>query len=499
MATWQEKTWYKWKSIDAYIWSEWTFWYSKNIDIRNDLKWIQLLSDPKKRTVSNKLVCYVKNNINELLRIYENWSVTIWNNLVFSETNIWILWMFPQWATKFRDWIYVFSYSKIKRFQVVAWAMAWLTNITPTDRWTLPFNFFSSWLPVLNFWNSALLVWRWNQLWRWLPSTSTWPVPSWWRKLMRTFDIAEIRWIVWRSSNIEVYVDYNNIDSRIYFIGWFWDAVDTWISNTIILENLSISQIWQIWERTFIVCNNLSNIFKTSLYEISWYNKRLIKESTLNALNSNYHSDFRLSTAYQQFPVSWWMMYLPFYDQVWSYGRESDDIWDNLCWLRDWKVFISWVAMWDFFYWSEANWTSYKEYRYNLTYRHNDYINEPWVLISRIFDWWMMWLRKQLLQIYVWYKIDTTWNPANAWSIDLYLRTDMDSYNITDWRIKVVTIDDTTKMREIIETQQIRFAWIDDFSTIQYKVVINPWSSQSVSPILYELSFFYDDQIKAIS
>lgn len=43
--------------------------------------------------------------------------------------------------------------------------------------------------------------------------------------------------------NIEVYVDYNEIDSRLYYIGGFWDAEDTGISDTVVFENLSFLQI----------------------------------------------------------------------------------------------------------------------------------------------------------------------------------------------------------------------------------------------------------------
>ncbi len=495
MQTRQENSRYKWVSTDQYIWSEWTFFYSKNIDIRNDLKWIQLLSRYDERNIWNKLVVYVKRDYQTLVRIYSNWDVSIWNNTSFTEIMAWNVWTTNiQSATKFRDRIYVFSPTKILRFQANSVPIWWLTDITPTWR-NVSFPFKNNWFATVNFWNSALLVWRWNKLRRGLPTTNTWPVSVWWRKDMRTFDVAEIRWIIGRSSNIEVYTDYNWVDSRIFYIWWFRDAEDTWISNTVVLENKSISQVWQLWERTFIVCNSLNSLYKTSLYEISWYQTRLIKESYINNWNNAYHKDFTFSSAFQRFPATWKMLYLPFYDQVRSFWKELDNIWDNLIWLREWQIFESWICIWDYMYCSSAT----KEFRYNLKYRHNDYINQEWVLISRIFDWWIMWLRKQLQNIYIWYKLDTTWNPTNAWTITIQVRTNMENYNTDDWRITVVVIDDPTKMREIIETQQIQRAWIDDFSTIQYKVIITPWSSREVSPILYEITFMYDDEIKAIS
>lgn len=498
MAIRQENSRYGWRSIDPFIWSQNTFWYSENIDIRNDLKGIQLLSKPYERNIWNNISCYVKFSINELVRLYANWDVSLWNNTSFWDTIIWNIGVIPQWATKFRDHIYVFSYNKILSFTITWWVLWAINDITPAW-WNVSFDFFSSWLPTLNFWNSALLVWRWNQLWRWVPTTNTWPIPTWWWTAVRTLDKAEIRWVIGRSSNIEIYVNYNWVDSRVYFIWWFWDAVDTGISNTIILENLSIVNIWQVWERTFILCNNIYNVAKSQLYEISWYNKRLIKESTLNAWDTNYHSDFKFSTAYQNFPVSQQILYLPFFDQVWSYGRESDDIWDNLCSLRPWQVFIWGVSFWDYLYLSSDTLWVKKEHKYTLNYRHNDYIQSPWTLISKIHDGGMMWLRKQLKSIYIWYKLDTTYSPTDIWSIEIYLRTDMAWYNITDWWIHIITIDNPNYMREIIESPQITVAWIDDFSTIQYKVVLNPSISGKVSPFLYEIAFNYDDQIQAVS
>jgi len=490
MAVLKESIFYNWISPDPFLGADWTFQYSENLDFRTDLNGVQLLPAEQNRSTTDILMCYVKFDKTHLVRIYSSGRVTTGDNTAFTETNLCNIWFAPLGATKFRWEVYVFGMANIVRFD-----MTWVvTDVTPLA-WRGP----TPWVttggtPVINFWNSALLVWFGNKLRRWLPSTVDWPVPIGGWKMIRTFDKATIRGLVWRSSNIEVYTDYNGLDSRVYYIGWFWDAEDTGVSDTVVFENLSILQIWQLGNRVFVLFLDKTDDKTTYLYEVSGYNKRLIRRSRQDWWNTAYMDDFNVKVAYQPLSAYWDMLFCPFADWVWTHGRYNDYTPDAL--IKQWpgKSFYSATCFWPRLYCSYNAAGGYREVRYPLMNRYNDFTSETWVLISKIYQGNIR-VNKHIERIWISYKFDITGLPAlqTAGEIRFYVRSDRVWYNVTNWRILLATITDTTKMVHRIEPQEIMRANVPDCNVFEWKVEISRGTYNAVTPTFYDVEIEYGE------
>ena len=492
-----ENKWYWWHWQDSFLWIDWQFQYWQNINIHNELKGFQL--NTLEEVSNNTTRIYIKVFQNWMIRIRDNWDVYTTNNalrptevFVWATTDTKII-----EATFFKDDEFVFG-EKVQR--ITDLSPFTITDITPPAVWSFPWwttlinsTDFIGWVSVLNYRNTLLVVWIKNYL-------LTYDPVLWWtagRKVVREFWQWQVVWITTVWNNIAVRLNYNWLDSRVFYLNWTFDVEDNGVINTVPFEWLSIRKVVQMWNSSFALCKDLIDGYSSSFYEISWYDKRIIKKSTDNFWNTNYPNVFVVWNSYQVYWNDWDSVYMPMEDWIWSYWKKSSLVdncinleWSNdLTWITH-KTYLNSCVFGRYLYVAYLENGVRKEWRYYIWYKNKQwYTNKTWIMISRVYTWILQRKFKTPYELNISYQLDKL--SANPWQIKVYLRHNRPAYNYTDWRELVATITDNTKMAYKVIASQT--AILRDFNCLEYKVELIRWSDATVSPIFYELHLVYEE------
>ena len=224
------------------------------------------------------------------------------------------------------------------------------------------------------------------------------------------------------------------------------------------------------------------------------YTKEKVFRTMWANSQSNQLEYFTWGPLYEQpFPVKRWIMYIPTWDWVWT-------MWVNKLGQfivnKDWTLWGNWSArkwtiLWDYLYVYYQVWWDDVEVRYYLEYRNNGYTTEQGILIDRIWTGGPVWAWKESVQMNIGYELEVnSWSP---WSIDVYIRPNRIDRTVADGWFLVATITNQNSMVEEIYVSTDNFR--ADWNCIEYKLVLNRGSDFQTSPMVYDVSLFYNPNL----
>lgn len=480
------------------------FQYSRNIDITSDPSCIQLVAKSEIEEQSNITGMWPWDRINFMLwKDFNNFIAfgtgqQLWtcSNNSFPTFNLQAITNITiSLATMFKDG------TGEKIFWFGTWAVEiinpstyWWVTTTPTD-WSYTYSRAEC---VYKYSNSVLLVWDGNLLRRYVPVWSA-ELPVWW-KVVREFDPSDrIVAITQTGNTLKLYVVKDFLNTRIVYVNGTFDVEDWGTVENIWRDNVQVTKV-----TTF---NNIDHVTLRSwwdndiwyLYAVDGYRRELIMESKDNNWQSDWLEFFdRWSDFNWQDPSKREYLYLLRWDGIWKYGiNDSGALSLNLerereSLLSGWWYDFAYIHGSYLYVWFAYNFNDYRIVRYYLDYRNEWYTNKIWYLFSSINVGTQFWTRKQSLRCAIAYEIDN----ANWWDIRLYYRKNREGKNFGSWWNFLKTINDHTKMYDIIDLpyNSLSWEWVKfDYNCFEYKIELRKWSDDLVSPRVYEISRFYND------
>jgi len=400
---------YWWMAWDDYVWSEWSYLFSENLDFRQNMNWIELVRALQVRwtTDNNTMTWFV-----EVFSWSSKWVFAYWEDWTFYSTS----WL-SLWATDiekdllnaipFWDYIYfiyddwnakmsrITKADAIENINVEDWfnwrvtddAITWITQDSDSGKY-----------PMLNYVDEFLLIWVWNLLYK----LSAWDdtVIS---IFTNPFD-ADVVWITEYSGLFKIFLQ----NGKIMF--WDWQseafAAITDIKNT-------IEHVYWNWNTDYIIA--WYNFAYSELHLLQWYNTQLLQRviyseregKTLYAFWDNANQSKPQIMAKRLWLLRIWAswsatewIYTYWTDVLWTQDAFQFNYSKDASWETIWRVnaiypFTSWL----YISYSTSSWDKIWLVDQNVNPSNNK--QTTWQWISRIFDAWSRTSTKQLQKIKV--------------------------------------------------------------------------------------------------
>ena len=496
-----ENSWYRWASQDRQTWYAAQFQYWENVNIRDMKNWVCLSGwKTNKGSQSKNFVYFTHRWV--LYMFTGNWDiikVSNWTTMCTVTVTWHVLCAESFWWN-----IYVSWWTKVYEIDT-----SWL-SWTATD-----LNVSFPWAQVmLNYANTYLLIWTYNELWRmdlalWTPT---------FKKIREFVAWYSIYWLTQEWNYLKIYTS-DWINTKIHYAKGTFDMEDTWLVQTVTFKWMSIG-LWNVTSDQWVDYVLFSFwTWEYKLAKISWYNKVDIKWTQ----TWWWEKIFTSSSWFENIMASDWVLFVAMDEGIWTFTEYN---W----WLRWWCVEFrkdAWYFITHMFRFKEelyvcasnTNMTSYNEDYYDLSFHPSTYQSD-WFIIGRVFDWWCAWLFKKNDQATI------TYNMPKWTSMELSYRYDRSSfwYNKLNF-LSIKTLTDTTNCYDIVvpTTPWIRNDWLltledddlillEDWNWIQLEdLMVCPFNktwnlleyrfdlyttSTTKTPILFEHSLTYYDYMR---
>lgn len=435
-----ENSWYRWASQDRQTWYAAQFQYGENVNVRDMKNWV-CLSGWSTKVCNQSAEFSFFTSWAHLYTINGNWQIidSEWNvKLTISGMSNDI---YPMWV-RFWDYVYIFWTIWIYRVNVSSWTY---TDISSNFPWLY------IWAQcILNYANTYLLIWCYNELYK--MDVATWTEVF---KQIRNFaSNYQIYWLTQEWNYLKIYTS-NLTDTKIHYAKWTFDVEDTWLVQTVTFNAMSLDD-WCITSDQW----NDYVLFKTSLWDyklakISWYNKIDIKRTQ----EWEWKKIFTNSTLQNRRPnifASDWVLFCSMDEWIWTFTEYNwwlwwwcvefaSDKWTRYMYRYNDKLYVCMYDWW------------YQERYYDLSFHPAKY-QPNWFIIGRVFDGWCAWLFKKNDQATI------TYNMPVWTSMELSYRYDRSSfwYDKSNF-LSIKKLTDTDNCYDIVVPTT---PWIKDTSLL---------------------------------
>jgi hypothetical protein len=401
-----ENSWYRWASQDrqtGYA-AQYQYWYWVNTrDMKNGVClawWSKLALD-----VGEKFVYFCRQN--KLYTLSYSWVIrdmewtvkctisSFWNNVdVVICENFW-------------DYLFIANDTwKVFQVDVALWTY---TDVTSYISWFTT----STFLTMLNYANTFLLIWCWDVLIRaWF---ELWAI-TW--KVVRDFDSSyHIVWLTQEWNYLKIYTT-DNKDTKIHYAKGTFDVEYTWLVQTVSFKWLSIPRNCVAHDQWNDYVLFRVKDWEYKLAKISWYNKVDIRWTQTWWWE-------KVFTAYQK-NLIWpsiyaadWVLFANMEDWIWTFIEYNGWLWWWCCeFPTAWNEFVdSLFKFWEELYYCNVDLAIYCDMSF-----HPQTYQSHWFIISRVFDGWCAGLFKKNDQATI------TYNMPTGTSMELSYRYDRESF-----------------------------------------------------------------------
>lgn len=414
-----ENSWYRWASQDRQTWYAAQFQYWENVNIRDMKNWVCLSgwSTDIEQTFTDPFSFFTYKW--GLYAVDREWIVydEEWEQVYdINESFTW----YPHWI-EFGDDMYIVWTEWV--FKITSWWV--ISDETPT--WFVWMN-----TCVLNYANTFLLVWDFNQVWRY---DTTWTPPTKIREFESSYNVFSMTqdW-----NYLKIYTS-NWISTKIHYAKWTFDVEDTWLIQTVSFVWLSVNY-WCVCSDQWVDYAVFSFApWELKLSKIQWYNKTDIKWTQTWDWQKVFTSNSPYITAcdWVVFAATdeWIRTFTEYNGWLWWWCvefREENEIYNV---FRFWEKLYACISDWD---------TWYKMRYYDLSFHPATYQNN-WFIIGRVFDGWCAWLFKKNDQATITYNM-----PENT-RMELSYRYDRTSfwYDKSNF-LPIKKLTDTTNCYDIV-------------------------------------------------
>lgn len=508
---------YGWYSENAFIGPAWSFQYSENTNVRDDISGVQLSSLPETRDANDfpanqtAITAYCVATVNStpsLVTFYQwgasNAFTTRDNSDRPNETIQWStgtteiraavrFWELVAWVREQR--IFAFAYNEIRIIETATWTASIVDptgNIdNTTELWSAAW---STRITPLVYSNSIIIVWHGNVLRRYVPVAS--PELPVWRSILRKYKEGdEIIGVNISGNYVKVTISDADINTRTYYLSGTFDVEDWGIVETIDWDNMLWSNVTTFDNQDYYMMRSGFDASALYVYRLNWYTKEKVFRTLWANWQSNQLEYFTSWVLYEDpFQVKRGIMYVPTADGIWTFGMSK--LWQFIV-NKDWTLWGNRSArkrqiLGDYLYVFFQAWGADIETRYFLEYRNNWYTTDDGILIDRILTGPVVGQWKENIQMNIWYELDV--NSGDPGTIEVYIRPNRVDKTVAWWWFLVSTITDQQSMvNEIyLDTSNFRADW----NCIEYKLVLQRGADFQTSPFVYDVSLFYNPNIE---
>ena len=496
-----ENSWYRWASQDRQTWYAAQFQYGENINIRDMKNWVCLSWwKTNKSSQTKKFVYFVYDE--RLYAFTGNWDIidvaagTVKCSVTVNVSQI--LCAEPFWWN-----IYVTSLN----WHFYEIDPSWV-NWTATDC-----NVSFPWADVmLNYANTFLLIWTYNELWKmdlvmWSPT---------FKKIREFKSWYNIYWLTQEWNYLKIYTS-DWINTKIHYAKGTFDVEDTWLIQTVTFKWMSITT-WCVTSDQWTDYALFSFwTWEHKLAKIQWYNKTDIKRTQ----TWWWEKVFTNSSTEPNIMASDWVLFVAMDEWIWTFTEYNWWLW---WWCVEFRA-ETWRTITSMFRFKEQLWvcskssTSFYEDYYDLSFHPAKY-HTDWFIIGRVFDGWCAWLFKKNDQATITYNMP-------AWtSMELSYRYDRSSfwYDKSNFLL-IKQLTDTDNCYDVIfpttpSTQEQSLLTLENddlillengnwilledllvcpfnktWNLLEYRVDLST-TSTDITPILFEHSLTYYDYMR---
>jgi len=400
-----ENSWYRWASQDRQTWYAAQFQYWENVNVRDMKNWVCLSWwKTKVQDVWDQFTYFT--SWNYLYIIDADWHILDmeWNTkLTISEMSNDT---FPIWV-RFWWYVYIIATSWIFKVDPAAWTY---TDISSNFPWLWIW-----WQCALNYANTFLLIWCFNELYRM-------DISTWTEVFKKIRDFESNYWIYWLTQEwnyLKIYTS-SMTDTKIHYAKGTFDVEDTWLVQTVTFNSMTLD----MWCVTSDQWNDYV-LFNTSKWEyklakISWYNKVDIRRTQERDWKRIFTSSVVTNEKHPNILASDWVLFCSMDEWIWTFTEYNGWLrWGCVEFATD-KWCTSMIRFKDKLYVSLYDgW--YQSVYYDLSFHPHTY-QSNWFLVGRVFDWWCAWLFKKNDQATI------TYNMPEWTSMELSYRYDRDSF-----------------------------------------------------------------------
>lgn len=441
-----------WIADDVFTWINNSYFSSKNIEIRENARWISLSKQLTNATSTSSQIYTITKATSTLYLAFwdsgvckkqKNWN---WSNITLS----WISGVIVSSAV-FNDDVYFATTTKLYKASISD--MNSNASVTPTEVTTL-----------VNHWQHPMLVSMWDlyvgngeKLWKVDLAgvySDIFTLEKWWI-------ITKLNDLWWA---IRVTTQSALWNSNIYL--WDWVAKE---------PDQTVPLTWYVVYQSMIYNGYPYLVTNRWLGILDWYKIYPLKKCDDFANIQNWIGVYneRLIIAWKKWIYSWWAKNKN-YNEVLSYDYELTTEWAEVTAIySDWiELFVAWKKPW-----STAT--------YGIDKLSSTNYNTQWELITR---WYYA---NSLIEIKDWILARLWYSQLRAWeTIKIY-------YSINGWDFTLLrTIDkDTDTVESFTEDLFVR----DRFQYIQFKfelILDSLTADLTKTPSIYALDFIFNNNVQ---
>lgn len=507
------RKWYNGYAENQDLMADWQYQYGTNINVFDDISWVQLSSKVESRTPASAVVAYCPftmwPTVQRMYRFYANKSVAYSNNTTWlSETAISSTSEVIESAVSF--WqedpplsgsriprIFALSEAAVEVIDTVTWTVTTLP--TPTDWTIVRWGTTNPWRPTgFVYSNSVLLVGKWNVLRRYVPIGSS-ELPIWW-KAVRKFKAGDsILGITLSGNYLKIWISERGINTRIIYIAGTFDVEDGWVVETIDWENM-IFDGWvaTVWDTDYCLMRSSYDNNIGYFYAVKWYDKQLLWKTKSANWQSGQLEYFTVTGTWVQTQTAIkpkhkrGMLYLPMGDGIRQFGKNKlNTPFINLAWsVTGTNKYNRSAVFGDYLYVAGSSPSAFEE-RVYLEFRNNGYTTADGIVIDRVYTGEDIIQRNENLILATEYEIES----ANGGSIEVYMRLNRAGRTPSAWWTLLKTITDHTRLVDRFDVAYNNGSndWLlGDWDTIEFKYVLKRGSDQLLSPMLNGYKLLYN-------
>lgn len=364
---------------------------------------------------------------------------------------------------------------------------------------------------ILNYNNTRLIVWAWQDVWVYYPEldkTNDWE--TWWLKTLHFENWCDVIWLSCDFQFLKVWVQDEWWNTKVYFYQGNNNLRSTYVYNLIDLTWQKILRVYSVNGTDYYTSSMDGSSAYITFNKLIWKTPvQLFKQKKwLTKYDVNYKAQYFVWPTWVWAPYNSWSFYIN--DAYWIFKfNQSQDSYDTgyMKWRINNQITASNQAYGidcckNFLYISYED----KFYVVRLYDTGVDWYESTWILISREFEWTMWWtFTKMLNEVRLHYELipDYIFNNESNWNgkIEIFVSPnnlwESTSFS-SNWWYKVMEINKKWNKTRTEKTNKLNnwsnidaWAFGFDWQTITFWIKITRWSQTQCTPVVREVKLIY--------
>lgn len=532
-------------SLDQYYWLPNSFQYAENLNCDDEMHWVKLaqkMSDSSAlancQLVSKWDYVYALNLTSWAVTKFNEsnwsswWASTWWPNIVSPERK----WIKFAPGVVFQDWFWYWINTS-SQWWLARIPNAWnyveandlfapVDHITESDEDIMDpsvdrrGSIMPTWITaILNYNNSRLVVWVWQELWVYYPELdiagtvvsgrTVKPGETWWKKVQSFENWSTIIGLTCTFEYLKVWVQDEGWNTKMYYYQGNNNLKSTFVYNVVDLTNTKVLRVYWINNIDYYTASLDGSANYITFNKLVWDTPYMLlkQRAGLTSYDVNYKDPYFVWPAGMDAPFLAWRFYVADYYGIFQFNfvNTRTDVYDK-GYMKRKKSNASnptWIAISkNFLYVSDQNWI----HRVRLYDTWIDWYQNKGILISRELEWdFGGCVTKMLDEVRMHYELLPEYQSSTGswnWDIDIYVspnnQWEYHDPTVNDtwwWHVMHIDLNNfrtrTEKVNALNSLQEWSPAFEFDWQTLTYCIVITIGNISQATPIVREVRFQY--------